>query len=77
MHGTFKEDFYNLAECKYKFISNSTFAYCAAYAAPDATVFYPKGCRDDIKLDEWTPLELTDMSDEELEKITPKEEKSE
>lgn len=77
MHGTFKEDFYNLAECKYKFISNSTFAYWAAYAAPDATVFYPKGCRDDIKLDEWTPLELTDMSDDELEKITPKEEKSE
>ena len=58
-HGTFEEDFYKLAECQYKFISNSTFAYWAAYAAPDATVFYPKGCRDDIKLDNWIPIELS------------------
>ena len=57
MHGTFKEDFYNFAECKYKFLSNSTFSYWSAYAAPDATVFYPKGCRDDIKLDEWIALD--------------------
>ena len=57
-HGTFEEDFYKFAECRYKFISNSTFVCWASYATPDATVFYPKGTIDNLVLDKWIGIDI-------------------
>ena len=58
-------DFYKLAECRYKFIANSTFSIWASYANPESTVFYPLHTQDNLMLKGWIGLTLTNKQDAE------------
>lgn len=56
-------DFYKLAECKYKFIANSTFSIWASYANPESLVFYPLHTQDNLMLPHWVGLTINGKKD--------------